>query len=171
MTACGGGGGGGGGNVSPTSNRPAPAPAPQTTPFNYDTTEFQNTTALSQINAQAAYLNYSFGNDVLVGVIDSGVTEIPELIGKLHPNSTNIVTSDPDDIDDFSGHGTAMAGIIAANRDDDTNNSSFNMHGVAFEAQILSINATTAADCPDIENCTFFTLISLKHMIMLLQIM
>jgi subtilisin family serine protease len=92
----------------------------------------------------------------LVGVIDSGVTEIPELIGKLHPNSTNIVTSDPDDIDDFSGHGTAMAGIIAANRDDDTNNSSFNMHGVAFEAQILSINATTAADCPDIENCTFY---------------
>ena len=156
MTACGGGGGGGGGNVSPTSNRPAPAPAPLTTPFNYDTTEFQNTTALSQINAQAAYLNYSFGNGVLVGVIDSGVTEIPELIGKLHPNSTNIVTSDPDDIDDFSGHGTAMAGIIAANRDDDTNNSSFNMHGVAFEAQILSINATTAADCPDIENCTFF---------------
>lgn len=30
------------------------------------------------------------------------------------------------------------------------------MHGVAFQAQILSINATSAANCPDIENCSFF---------------
>lgn len=88
-----------------------------------------------------------------MGVIDSGVSDVPELEGKLHPNSTNIVTSDPDDIDDFSGHGTAMAGIIAANRDGGSSGN--NMHGVAFEAQILSINATTAASCPDITSCSF----------------
>lgn len=93
---------------------------------------------------------------MLVGVIDSGVTEVSELSGKLHPNSTNIVTSDPNDSDDYSGHGTAMAGIIAAKRDLDSTNGNSNMHGVAFNAQILSINATTAANCPDLENCTFF---------------
>lgn len=160
LSACGGDSGGGGGTTaSPTSNTPTPAPTPAPPPrppFEYNTEEFRNTTALSQINAQVAYLDYSFGNGVLVGVIDSGVTEVPELEGQLHPNSTNIVTSDPDDIDDFSGHGTAMAGIIAAKRDPISNSNPFNMHGVAFEAQILSINATNAANCPDLSNCSFF---------------
>lgn len=158
LCSCGGSSGGG----APTSanNTPAstPAPAP-TTPTNaiaYDTAEYRENSALEQMNIQAAYLNGITGNGVLVAVIDSGVTEVPELQGKLHAQSTNIVTGDAADSDDIIGHGTAMAGIIAANQDHDTNNSQFNMHGVAYDAQILNINTTSDANCADADNCDFF---------------
>jgi subtilisin family serine protease len=157
LCSCGGSSGGG----APTSvnNTPASTPAPTTPPTTaiaYDTAEYRENTALAQMNIQAAYLNGITGNGVLVAVIDSGVTEIPELQGKLHAQSTNIVTGNAADSDDIIGHGTLMAGIIAANRDQATNNSPFNMHGVAFDAQILNINATSDANCPDADNCDFF---------------
>nr|WP_250646642.1 S8 family peptidase [Pseudemcibacter aquimaris] len=108
------------------------------------------------MNILTAYDNGYTGNGILVAVIDSGVTEVPELEGQLHSASTNVANLDPNDADDFSGHGTAIAGVIASKRDHNTNNSPINMHGVAFDAQILNINATTSANCPDLDNCSFF---------------
>lgn len=157
LSACGGGGGsGGGGAPSNPNNTPISSPNPPSTPIVYDTAEYRENPSLAQMNIQAAYLNGITGNGVLVAVIDSGVTEVPELQGQLHSQSTNIVTGDDADSDDIIGHGTAIAGIIAANRDHSTNNSAFNMHGSAFNAQILNINATSDANCPDADNCDFF---------------
>src|SRR5690606_10256286 len=48
---------------------------------------------------------------------------------------------------DADGHGTAVAGIIAAEK----NNSG--MHGVAFNASLLAINATEPGTCPG--DCEF----------------
>ncbi len=159
VAACGGGSTGGGSTTaSPTTQAPpAPAPNPGPTPIAYNTAEYQENPSLAQMNAQAAYLNGIIGDGVLVAVIDSGVTEIPELQGQLHPDSINIVTTNDADIDDFNGHGTAMAGIIAARRDGAFNNDppEINMHGIAFNAQILNINTTSAANC-DADDCNFF---------------
>ncbi|HPF45576.1 MAG TPA: S8 family peptidase [Emcibacteraceae bacterium] len=159
LTGCGGGGTGtSGGTTGPTivsPPAPVPTPDPAPTPIAYNTAEYRQNPSLAQMNIQAAYLNGITGDGILVAVIDSGVTEVPELQGKLHPSSTNIATGDPNDRNDLNGHGTAMAGIIAANRDQDTNFDSFNMHGSAFNAQILNINSTTAADCTDFNNCSF----------------
>ncbi len=147
--------GAGSGTFTPSSNG-TPTPPSGPTPIAYDTPEYRQNVALAQINAQAAYLNGITGSGVIVAVIDSGVTEVPELKGQLLSTSTNVATGSKANLDDFNGHGTAMAGIIAALRDNATNNNSFNMHGVAFSAKILAINATTAADCVDYDNCSFF---------------
>ncbi len=156
LSACGGGSGGGSPTSSNNTPAPAPAPAPTPGPIAYDTAEYRENSSMQQMNVQAAYENGYTGNGILVAVIDSGVTEVPEMAGKLHPQSTNVATGNDTDVDDINGHGTAMAGIIAANRDHSTNNSPFNMHGVAFNAQILNINATSQANCPDSDNCDFF---------------
>ena len=133
----------------------APTPAPAVDPVIYDTAEFQENFSLKQMNAQVAYLNGITGDGVIVAIIDSGVTEIPELNGQLHTASTNVATGNDADVDDYNGHGTAMAAIIAAKQDHATNNNSNNMHGVAYNAEILAINATTAGTCTDFSNCTF----------------
>lgn len=156
--ACGGGSGTGtgGGIAAPTTvTAPTPIPTPAPVVVVYDTAEFRNNPSLAQMNVQAAYLNGATGDGVLVGVIDSGVTEVPELLGQLHPASTNIATGNNADKDGFNFHGTAMAGIIAAKQDHNSNNNFNNIHGSAFDAQILNINATTAADCPDNVTCSF----------------
>ena len=153
LTACtGGSSGGSGGADAPTANN---TPVPPTV-AEYDTLEFQQNSALEQMNVQVAYINGYTGAGVLVAVIDSGITEVRELAGQLHSSSTNIVTNDADDLDDYIGHGTAIGGLIAAVRDNDSNNSSNNMHGVAYGAKLLNINATSANNCPDLENCSFF---------------
>lgn len=147
------GGSSGGNTASPSGNTPTPAPGPD--PISaYDTAEYRENAAYAQMNIQAAYLNGYTGEGVLVAVIDSGVSNVPELQGQLHPDSTNVATGLDADKDDLNGHGTSIAGIIAANKDN--LNTAFNMHGIAYNAQILNINATTAANCPDAENCSFY---------------
>ena len=151
VSAC---GGSSGGTVNgPTLNSPL---APNLPAIAYDTDEYRRTPSLGQMNVQGAYLNGITGNGVVVAVIDSGVTEVPELAGQLHPNSTNIATGNSSDSADLGGHGTAMAGIIAAKKDQASNNNFNNMHGVAYGAQILNINTTSPADCTGFENCIFY---------------
>ncbi|MBT5185764.1 MAG: S8 family serine peptidase, partial [Kordiimonadaceae bacterium] len=151
-SACGGAGSG------PVTRSPAaatppvvvPTPTPTPTPLpDWDTAEYRENYSLEQMKAETAYENDISGLGIIVAVIDSGVTEIPELTGKLHPASTNVATGSDADTDDYNGHGTGIAGIIAARQDHATNNNVNNMHGVAFNAQILAINATTSATCSE----------------------
>ena len=98
----------------------------------FATTEFARNYGLRNMNTESAYLRGYLGASVTVGVIDSGVHITHEDL------KDNIVpgrdfTSPASAITDPGNHGTPVAGIIAASR----NNTSG--HGVAPLAKILPL--------------------------------
>ena len=116
LSGCGGGGGGGGGPLSAAA-------------------ESANNYGLAVINANAAYAKGGSGAGVTVAVIDTGIdTRHSDLDANIAPASIDIVVpSFP--LQDDIGHGTNVAGIIAAERN------GRGMHGVAFNSRILAIRA------------------------------
>lgn len=160
VTACGGGGGGAGpgpGVVAPAPPPPAPPPPappppppPSTDAESFETAEYQRQTGLTQIHASSAYAQGATGDGIIVAVIDSGVhAEHPDLIGRISNLSTDIAGErGPGDVD---GHGTAVSGVIAANKNDRAG------HGVAYESRVISIRADTPGSCEADggEGCTF----------------
>ena len=122
-------------------NSPAP-PSPEPDPVipaprppdgrNYRTNEFRSNYGLSPIQAEAAYQRGYFGQNVVVGVVDTGVrTTHTELDGNVVSGRDFVfpgrTMTDPD------GHGTAVAAVIAGERD------SRGMHGVAPRANIMPL--------------------------------
>jgi type VII secretion-associated serine protease mycosin len=86
----------------------------------------------SKIEANAA-LDISQGNGVVVAVLDSGVDLLhPDLAGQL-VTGTNIVSPGEDPQDD-TGHGTMIAGIIAAKTNNDVG-----VAGLAPQAKIMPV--------------------------------
>ena len=79
------------------------------------------------------YARGGTGKGVTVGLLDSGATpEHPDLAGK-YVVVDSFEGVDPMDTNpEFGGHGTHVAGIIAAGKDDT------GMHGVAHEAKLAS---------------------------------
>jgi type VII secretion-associated serine protease mycosin len=76
----------------------------------------------------------STGKGVIVGVIDSGVDGgHPDLAGRLLPGIDLTFFERPDALEDLDGHGTAMAGLIAAHG---------RALGIAPDATILPIRRT-----------------------------
>jgi hypothetical protein len=147
LSACGGGGGGGGSGAVTTSPVIVPpeggfsitlpdTPAPLSN--QYKTAEYSIQSGLNQIKAAEAYLYLSDntlnvgGSGVLVAVSDSGVesthTDLDNNI-----NSTGHSTNGLADQESEGYHGTHVAGIVAAEK----NNSG--MHGVAFNSKIVSV--------------------------------
>ena len=144
LAACGGGGGGGG--ASGGSGQGSGGGA--TGPFN--TTEFQANWGLANVGALHAFDNGGTGNGVTVAVIDTGIdVNHPEFSGALSGLSRNIISGNAADLQDPDGHGTAVAGVIAARRNDSLT------HGVAFQSTILALRADTPGTCAT--NCSFTT--------------
>lgn len=146
LSACGGGGGGGG------STTPAPGGGGGGggTPINYDTAEYRANPGLAIINAIKAYENGITGLGVMVAVVDSGVdVDNDELTGKISPLSRDMFTS-RNNVDDEDGHGTAVSGIIAADRDN------MNTHGVAFDSTILALRTDDPGSCASADGCSFY---------------
>ncbi len=139
LAACGGGGGGGGGLPTPGplgSEQPA---SNFTSTGDYDPciTAMGGGTycnyGLGQIGAADVYAKGADGDGVVVAVIDSGIdTAHVELDTRISADSTDIV-SPITPLDDATGHGTMVAGVIAAERND------VGTHGVAFGSTILAI--------------------------------
>jgi subtilisin family serine protease len=96
---------------------------------------------LDDTNVRRAW-RYSLGNGIVVAVVDSGVdASHPDLSGQVAETVSCVgAQGDPDQCrgpgQDLSGHGTHVAGIIAARADD-----LIGVAGVAPRAQILGIRA------------------------------
>ena len=95
---------------------------------------------LTQVKAPAAWARGFTGEGVKVAVIDTGVDlDHPDLAGNIGPGLDTLLTPDGCALpDDTEGHGTAVAGIIAAR----TGNG-IGVAGIAPRATILPVQACT----------------------------
>ncbi len=123
---------------------------------NFETDEYNAMGALQLIHASSAYARGATGAGVQVGIIDSGVyeqhIEFAQTQAGLAGDKVDYAGSDYSATNPRSNsaisHGTVVAGVIAANRDEpasspNTNtgnngaSNGINMHGVAFDASLL----------------------------------
>ena len=92
-------------------------------------------------NAITAYRTGASGLGLTVGVIDSGIDpNSHEFTGRIHAQSGD-VTGAGRPLGDDDGHGTEVARVLAAARDDR------DVHGIAFNATILALRADQAGSC------------------------
>ena len=93
---------------------------------------------IDKIGAQEAW-NWSTGQNVVVAVIDTGVQLThPDLVANLVPGWN--VYDNNSNANDVNGHGTAVAGTIAA-----AGNNGIGVVGVAYGAKIMPIRAADAS--------------------------
>ncbi|HSA83062.1 MAG TPA: S8 family peptidase [Geminicoccaceae bacterium] len=110
----------------------------------FETTEYQASFGLDLVGASSAYAAGATGRGVMVAVVDTGIDrDHPEFAGAIAPASTDIVSGDPQFVEDgdSEGHGTAVSGVIAARRNQALS------HGVAFQARILAVRADEPGSC------------------------
>ena len=114
--------------------------------------EFRNQHGLTRVKAQYAYARGATGEGVVLGIVDSGVDpDHPKFEGRLE--ASYVGGYDPDfstcdvigpDGECFSalGHGTLVAGIMAAARQRNPDAGAVSgkaIHGVAFDASVISV--------------------------------
>lgn len=106
-------------------------------------TEFQNQWYLSAVNSEYARLKGISGNGVKIAVIDSGInlqhSDFNE--DNILPGHNCVVgAEDTSDCSDKVGHGTQVAGIVAAKSDNETG-----ICSIAGEAKIIPIKITESS--------------------------
>jgi len=153
LGACASGGNTGSGTGSSGGTSSGSSGGLNTTPtpgVNYDTAEYRANWGLPAINAAAAYSDGATGQGITVGVIDTGLDIThPEFVNHYDPASTDI--ADPTQtVNDVDGHGTLVAGIVAAKKND------VGMHGVAFDANLLAVRADRTGTCASSGGCSFY---------------
>ena len=85
---------------------------------------------------------------IVVGTIDSGVADVPDLAGKVDGQWSFVNGLEPDaGSDDGNGHGTAVASLIAANPDDGFGMAGFGgaTHVISFRVDYLNDPAIAVA--------------------------
>ncbi|KEO92171.1 hypothetical protein EH31_05755 [Erythrobacter longus] len=145
LSACGGGGGGQGISnlpppppVSPTPTPPPPPPPPVTS---FDSPELRRSDGPSFHSAEVAWLGGNTGTGEIIAIVDTGLdTDSPEFAGRLHPDSQD-VTGAGRSVDPLNDHGTNVALIAAAARND------IGVLGIAFDAQVLALRADRPGSC------------------------
>lgn len=144
LTACGGGGGGGGGAADSSGGGGGAAPT------GFDTAEYRAAYGLDRMRLLPTYNAGYNGNGQTIAVIDTGIdVDHPDLDANIDARSRDIVTNVPADLNDTVGHGTAVAGVAAAERN------GAGIHGVAFAADILAIRADALGPCFPSTTCGF----------------
>ncbi|MCB1883975.1 MAG: S8 family serine peptidase [Geminicoccaceae bacterium] len=142
VAGCGGGGGGSGGGGGTYPQLPPSVSIPLVDdPAAFETAEYMHSGALSRLHASHAYAAGGSGQGITVAVVDTGIdVDHPELAANVHPDSTDIVASRG--VDDVGGHGTAVAGAVAARRN------GASVHGIAPEARLLAVRSDRVGSCP-----------------------
>ncbi len=146
LAACGGGGGGGGGgNVRPD---PAPQASSSTrSALVVSGDEIGRSTYITQSGAKAAWDQGYGGKDVVVGILDSGLSAaLPEFDGRVHASSGNFsedgaghsIVARP--VTDDVGHGTWVTSVLGASANGQKT------VGIAPEATLLSLGFFARAD-------------------------
>lgn len=112
--------------------------------------EFTNSGGIGHANATAAYDEGATGSGVTVAVLDSGIdTGSSEFAGRISNASRDIAGNRG--LEDEGGHGTSVAAVIGANRDNS------NIVGMAFDSTLLILRTDEPGSCantdPD-ESCT-----------------
>ncbi len=170
LTACASGGGGGDPPPPPSPIGPPPPPPPPPSllpPFpppvgvaaQFETAEYfgsefrtDNRSGLGVIGASSAYARGATGQGIVVAVIDTGVdADTRELAGQFAGVHDVVPGRSATDIDD-GYHGTLVSSVIVAKKD------GTGIHGVAYEAKVLSIRADTPGSCQttgEDEGCSF----------------
>ena len=144
LNACGGGGGGGaaGGGVGTGT-----ITACSDTGTDYQTSEYyyggvaSGDSPLQKVCASSAYARGATGDGIQVAVVDTGVyashTDInANMVTAVTGSDTVNSDNNPDDDE---GHGSHVAGIIAAEKN------SSRMHGVAYDADIYAFKALNSS--------------------------
>ena len=120
--------------------------------------EFGNQYGLGQVKAHYAYARGATGNGIMLGIVDSGVDPShPKFEGRLEVSNVEGYEPDFSTCDNpafdgschsILGHGTFVAGIMAASRGVHPDGSAGNpaasgsapaIHGVAFDAEVISV--------------------------------
>lgn len=97
----------------------------------FETPEYNAANALAIVKASTLYARGGTGLGVTVALIDSGLnSNLPEFQGRLASPGYDFVRQQPGTVD-IKGHGTQMAGILAANKN------AQGMHGIAFDAKLI----------------------------------
>ncbi|WP_297834178.1 S8 family peptidase [Pseudomonas sp.] len=97
----------------------------------FETTEYFALKALPIVKASTLYARGGTGQNVKVALIDSGMNDmLSEFQDRVADPGYDFVRNLPGTVD-IKGHGTQMAGILAASKDDK------GMHGIAFNAQLI----------------------------------
>ena len=121
--------------------------------------EFKNQYGLTQVKAHHAYARGATGEGVTLGIVDSGVDPShPKFEGKLESSNVEGYAPDFDNCDNRAsdgaclslvGHGTFVAGIMAASRHATPYAgiaSASAIHGVAFDADVISVGFRDAGE-------------------------
>ena len=144
LSACGGGGGGaagGGVGTGTVTNCSDTGTDHQDTEYNYISSVYHSVKPYTAICLSAAYARGSTGDGIQVAVVDTGVdadhTDINANMVAFTTGS-DTVNSDNDASDD-EGHGSHVAGIIAAEHNGS------GIHGVAYDAQIYAFKGLNSS--------------------------
>ncbi|MDC1139351.1 S8 family serine peptidase [Candidatus Pelagibacter sp.] len=144
LSACGGGGGGSGGAAAGgvgtgtvTNCTDGGGSSHKDSEYDYFSSAYHSVKPLTAICASSAYARGATGDGIQVAVVDTGIHETHTDINAnmiAYTNGSDTVNSDNDASDDH-GHGSHVAGIIAAEHN------SSGGHGVAYDAQIYGFKA------------------------------
>lgn len=151
LAACGGGGGSGGNATTVGTPDPVNPAPPSSSPGNASETAANY--GVAKIGADTAFAQGARGAGVKVAVIDSGISlDHPEFVGRIDRRaSIDIVTGNAGTLEDESGHGSHVAGVIAANADGK------GMRGIAPRSTLLVLRADLRDDSVcDTPGCGYF---------------